>query len=176
MLFVIEGADGTGKSTLARRILEATGGGRYIHANAPTRHPLVEYTEPLIEYRPGGETWVLDRWHLGELVYGPLYRGKAGLSPQQFAAVDEYLSELGAVLILMHEDPKVLAHRLRERGEEPDVGALATESQAFNQVWLRATHLPGFRTRAVEIGRMELVRIIDKGRERERGVAHRPAA
>lgn len=141
MLILLEGGDGTGKTTLARELVDLTGG-QYLHASAPTRHPLVEYTAPLAEYKRGsGQTIVCDRWHVGELVYGPRYRGKCGLTWTQFCAVDEFLYGLGAVLVWMTHDVETQVSRLLERGEAPDWHQLADENEAFCDA-VRETDLP----------------------------------
>lgn len=146
MLVVIEGPDGSGKTTLARRVAEAAGG-EYRHAGPPERHPLVEYTAPLAGYRPGGgQTLVLDRWHLGELVYGPLYRGKCGLTPSQFAAVEDFLLSLGAVLVHCTGRVRVLSRRLAARGEQVDEPRLALEARIWDRVVATETRLPRLRS------------------------------
>ena len=143
MLIVIEGADGTGKSTLANAIAHAAGPVEVIHAGPPARHPLIEYTSPLAGYRPAeGHTVVCDRWHLGELVYGHLYRGGSGLTADQFRGVEDFLLELGAVLVYCTGSSHYLAKQLRERGEAPNEVALGRELARFQEVVMNHSRLP----------------------------------
>ena len=70
MRIIIEGCDKTGKSTLAKQLSE-----RYnlpiIKVNQPkTEDSLIEYLELLKQ----NDNAIFDRLHLGENVYGPLYR------------------------------------------------------------------------------------------------------
>lgn len=141
MIVIIEGPDGSGKTTLAKKVVELTGA-EYIHAKKPVRHPLVEYTAPL----EPGKDYVLDRWHVGEMVYGPIHRGGSGLTQEQFWAVEQYLDDLGAVIVHCTGPTMDLVARLRERGEEPNAGHLRKEAETFNRVvrtsWLPTLHSP----------------------------------
>lgn len=138
MIVIIDGPDGSGKSTLAEKICQLTGA-ELIHASEPQRHPLVEYTYQILP----SEDYVLDRWHLGELVYGPLYRGGSGLSDAQFDAVEEYLDDLGAIVVHCTGPVMELMTRLRQRGEQPHASALRREARAFDDA-MRRTRLPVF--------------------------------
>lgn len=144
MIVIFEGPDGSGKTTLAREVADKTGA-TYIHAQAPERHPLVEYTAPL----DPNEDYVLDRWHWGEMVYGPLFRGESGLTTEQFWAVEQYLDDLGAVVVLCNGPASDLASRIRERGtdeEAPNLTELSRAATAFkrvaDQAWLPVHNSP----------------------------------
>lgn len=126
MLILLEGCDGAGKSTLADRlILSAERIGmphKLLHRGVPERDPFLEYTEDLVDYQPHAkpvELWVLDRWHLGELVYGPIYRGKSLLGGRGRKMIEQLLLEKGASRVLMDAPNDLLEHRAFEsRGEE----------------------------------------------------------
>jgi thymidylate kinase len=142
VIIVIEGPDASGKTTLAKAIAEAIDAA-YVHASAPLRHPLVEYTEPIETLRP--EHIVLDRWHIGEMIYGPKYRGKAGLSRKQFDAVEEFLSERGALLVHCDDRFDELVSRMHGRGEEIHP-TYQQEIRDFRH-WVRESRLPAFTYR-----------------------------
>ncbi|MQB01812.1 MAG: hypothetical protein GEU78_16285, partial [Actinobacteria bacterium] len=114
MLIILEGADKVGKSTLARD-LEPD---KILHATQPTGDWFQEYAEPLEFYRPGaGLDVVCDRWHLGELVYGPLYRDQSLVGDEQLAYLSLFLASRGATIVLADCDEEVHAEVLRR---EPD--------------------------------------------------------
>lgn len=117
MLFIIEGIDGSGKTTLAKRLIRRQSM-RYEHHGQPRAHPLIEYGIELEGYAPGtGEDVVCDRHYLGELVYGPVYRGKTNLTPVMLAYLETYLKAKGAVLVLMDNDLATLRQRHKDTGE-----------------------------------------------------------
>jgi len=133
VLIIIEGVDGSGKSTLAHAI-NRTVGGLVIKRDKPVLPPLIEYTADLANYRPGKRLAVVcDRWHLGERVYGPLYRGGCGLSPMAWAAAEGFLADLGAIGVLCTAPADALARRLIARGESPDLMKLRQEVLAFDR-------------------------------------------
>jgi hypothetical protein len=86
VIFVFEGPDLAGKSSLADE-LEKTflAGGEAVTRmkHGPLKQDaLTEYLMPLQDYDTSS-VWIIDRLHLGELVYGPLMRGTSRLSMAQ---------------------------------------------------------------------------------------------
>jgi len=76
-LYIIEGADGTGKSTLGKAIAEQTKG-HILHASFDKEWNIKEYhdslfkaTLTLLEY----QDVIMDRWATSEEVYAEAYRG-----------------------------------------------------------------------------------------------------
>ena len=126
MLIIVEGTDGTGKTTLIgelRELLEERGGAvEVLHRGPPQEHPLVEYEDALHGYVPGAGQHVLcDRWHLGELVYAPLYRDGSELGGQRGAGrrhVELFLQSRGALLVHLTADEDEVHRRLDVRGED----------------------------------------------------------
>jgi len=118
MLMIIEGVDGVGKTTLAERVRGKIGG-KLLHRGVPEKHPLVEYTEELVGYRPGMHMHVVcDRWHWGELIYGPLYRGETLLGDDGRKEVDAFLNRRGAFVVHMRSDADTIRERWKVRGED----------------------------------------------------------
>lgn len=118
MLIIFEGCDGTGKTTLANKVaeelpLEAT---RLLHRGVPTRSPIEEYTDLEGPYDQSHHV-ICDRWHWGELVYGPLYRDRSELGLAGLREVEDFLRPLGAIVVWLREDPQVIRRRLADRGE-----------------------------------------------------------
>jgi hypothetical protein len=89
MIIILEGPDGSGKSTLAGQ-LQARYGLDYHHEGPPPadKPALDHYVHVLKSFQ--GRRLVIDRFALGERVYGPLHRGVDRLGElgwQQFSQV-----------------------------------------------------------------------------------------
>lgn len=152
-LILLEGADGSGKSTLADAILQRWGTGRVRtwHAGPPGDTPQRDlYERPLFKvgYGPDRDELVIcDRWHTGELVYGPLLRGGSLLSTAQHHYLDDVLTTLGAVQVFVHlGDDRVRRARLQDRGDELvsiDQALRAADGYRRLRPKLRTLHLEG---------------------------------
>lgn len=121
MLIVLEGCDGTGKTTLADLLLEThQGSSEIIHKGPIKRHPLQEYEWDLRGYDRTrlDHLVVCDRWHVGELVYGPLYRGRSTMTGAQQRHIEMFLQSRGAVRMVVDALPATIIRRLRDRGED----------------------------------------------------------
>jgi len=125
MIICLEGVDGSGKSTLATSILEALKTRFpedkiiYKHATQIKSDVFTEYTDPLADYVPGsGVHYVLDRWHIGEEIYGPLYRGKSAFDTISFRWTELYLASKGMRTWLLVQTHEELQRRLAARGED----------------------------------------------------------
>lgn len=98
---IIEGPDCTGKTTLATALMNAGGRCRfdYRHEGPPPRSTtaLRHYAGVLARLN---EPTILDRFHLGELVYGPLVRGSSGLSPYALRLLRRVVNGLGVRIVL----------------------------------------------------------------------------
>lgn len=118
MLVILEGPDGVGKSTLADGLEPDI----LYHAAQPTSFdPYSEYLPPSLLETRSHETVVCDRWHWGEEIYGPLYRGESllgGMLSLERYYIDLALSQLGAVVVLLTAPEALLHERHAARGED----------------------------------------------------------
>lgn len=116
-LVLIEGCDKCGKSTLARELY-----GRYgvpiVKFSQPKGDPFVEYMEFLQKHgqKRRGHA-ILDRFYLGELVYGPIKRGGSAISEEQARAIEDYLKTLNAVGIWASNTEENVVSNFRKDGE-----------------------------------------------------------
>lgn len=120
-VYVLEGADATGKSTFARRM-----GGAYFHNGAPragsTSHSLFdEYLQQIVRAVHTrdvlGISTVIDRSFLGELIYGA-HRGSGPLlSGRQVRRLERYCRRNDVVLLGFTASIEDRKRRHAERGE-----------------------------------------------------------
>lgn len=125
MIICLEGVDGSGKSTLAEALVKELEhrypGERviYKHATQIKSDVFTEYVDPLKDYEPNvGIHYVLDRWHIGEEIYGPLYRGKSAFDTVSFRWTELYLATKGMRTWLLVQTDEELRRRLALRGED----------------------------------------------------------
>jgi hypothetical protein len=128
VIVIFEGPDGAGKSTMIEAV-------KQIHLDEghasesvqiwragpfpPDSDPWREYVFPLTSLYPSRDWLVLiDRWHLGELVYGPIFRGQSRLSLDQRTWIEGYLKTMGAVMIHLTARQEELIRRLDARGDD----------------------------------------------------------
>lgn len=125
MIICLDGVDGAGKSTLANRLTKEIQK-RYpndtvinLHATQIKSDVYTEYATPLMNYIPGsGIHYILDRWHIGENIYGPLYRGKSAFDKVSYRWIELFLASIGMRLWNVTQTLEVLQQRLNTRGED----------------------------------------------------------
>lgn len=129
MLIILEGSDCAGKTSLAHQLSDAAfnqGINTTLMSAGPPEPGLAALDEYELLLRPLREHAVdprhlviLDRWHLGELVYGPLLRGESRLSAVQFEHVERFLDAMGAIRVIVHPaSENVLRARFAKRGDD----------------------------------------------------------
>lgn len=116
MIVILEGSDKVGKSTLGRHLAE-----RYkaelVHFSAPKGDPYKEYMG-FLDHADPEKNYVLDRFHVGELVYGELYRGKSKLSLDQMWYIDLRLMSHQCMLVHCSTDADTVKRKFIEDREE----------------------------------------------------------
>lgn len=118
-IVIIEGIDGSGKSTLANMIEEvAEHKYKVIRTHrGPMKGSVVEeYVAPLFEVA-ADELLIADRWHVGEMIYGPIYRGISYVD-SVLEHIENILNDLGAVKLVMLTPKEIIQDRISSRGED----------------------------------------------------------
>lgn len=121
---ILEGADCTGKGHVAEMFKDM--GFDYYHFGPPTVRGADYAIDCYLTYRLHPGPTVFDRSHLGEQVYGPVYRGGDTLGDAGRALLDAYLKGRDAIVILMKPDPQIARELWKERRDKG--GELFTEA------------------------------------------------
>ena len=95
---ILEGSDCAGKTTLARELVKC--GYTYIHNGPP--EPDEDLAESLLLQlnKAAAGPIVIDRFHIGEIVYGPMLRGKSALADDEWARIDVKIEALGGIVVI----------------------------------------------------------------------------
>jgi len=128
-IYVIEGPDGAGKSTLAKAIKsdiiknDPLAEVAMLHFGAPKTNPFVEYMSALTEWITASQNRprsyiIIDRFHIGERVYGTMLRKNAVMTKAQLLAIDDLLDQLEAVKIFAISSDEVMWDSMTRRGDE----------------------------------------------------------
>jgi predicted ATPase len=130
---VIEGCDGTGKTTLAAA-LNARFGFTVLHSSRPGRVIDQAAWHRSTLARPGRVA--LDRSFVSELVYGPLLSGECRLSAADAARLAFLVADRGGVLVHLTGLPETLAARLLRRdGYAPPVEEISARVNAYRNLF-----------------------------------------
>jgi thymidylate kinase len=134
---VLEGCDGTGKTSLATT-LAAQHGYSVVHSG---RTP--DDVDLLARYRsilaiPG--KIVLDRSFISELVYGPLQYGRSRLTASDAAQMVLLVAARGGVLVHLTGRPESIIVRLRARdGSAPPLERICALTDAYRTAFAALT-------------------------------------
>ncbi len=133
---VLEGPDGGSKTTLART-LQARYGSGYQHAGPPfegaTPASLARYYAAMLtgialgaeptqlpggEFRVVSQPCIIDRWALGETVYGPLFRGRSLIGMSEWRALAGLLDATSTPLVVCLPPRDVCMKNWQDRVEK----------------------------------------------------------
>jgi hypothetical protein len=112
---ILEGPDGSGKTTLARRLCHSLKLAYHHEGPPPTNVPALEhYARLLAEAK---RPTLFDRLHLGELVYGPLLRGASRLSNRDVRLLNRIIRGSGSTMVICGPPLETCLRNIRGRNE-----------------------------------------------------------
>jgi hypothetical protein len=117
MIIILEGPSKCGKTTLANYIREKYGFNVFKFSQ-PKGDAYTEYVNAIKMVNREGGDWVFDRFHIGEQVFGPIYRGKSSMNSAQIKEIEIDLLELNTCIIYCFDDEKNIKKRFKECKEE----------------------------------------------------------
>jgi hypothetical protein len=136
MITIIEGADGTGKTTFAMKLAQRHNA-KYLHADKPKESIWYkEYINPITS-----DNMVLDRWHLGEIVWPHIFGRESLFNDETFDYCNWELAKMGAQLILLVRPEDAIADELLSRGEESHMEAVMLSRSLFIQAFNKVKYL-----------------------------------
>lgn len=114
-MIILEGADGTGKTTLAHSLAQKMSDIRgvpvhecYAHMSRPPED--FDHVRGYMNVTPR----VQDRFHLGAVVYGAILGGGTYPSAERMRLVQNYLRWQGCLVVILYAERDVLRRRLRD--------------------------------------------------------------
>lgn len=140
MIIGIDGLDRIGKSSLCSHLRDGHGFG-YMHFGRPegttdreraffqkgSFDRMFKFVEALENQQDTNV--VMDRTHLGELVYGPMYRGSSGVDLSYIHDMEAMHGKSFVLILLVHTKLEVL--RSRDDGLGFDISKLDREQELF---------------------------------------------
>lgn len=148
MLYIIEGPDGSGKTTMANSIASAYGAQIIHNSNPKTEEEGAAMFSMYLRTILGldvNKSYVFDRCWYSEMVYGPILRGRSQISIDQMDMLEEALRTQGIQTEIIHcnDDIALLWKRCKERGETfiKDIVTLSFISEGFTELLDNQKHL-----------------------------------
>lgn len=129
MIIIIEGPDGSGKTTLAEKLSRQTGY-PIVHKEQPKSEEerLLMMGDYLQTIR-SGKNMIFDRCWYSEMAYGPVMRDGSAISYPDMYDLEEQLTKCGAIIIYATGPKAALWQRCQRRGED-----YVTSRDDFNAV------------------------------------------
>lgn len=111
---ILIGSDGSGKSTLARGLSDTLG--YPVEHHGPVKNHEEGYNEYFNCIRDTDYSVIKDRFHEGEAIFAPLYRG---YEANYFPELEQELKyKFNPLLVLVHAPYDKVVDRIFERGED----------------------------------------------------------
>jgi len=118
MIFIVEGSDKTGKTTLANKLAEKHSM-KVIHLDAPrSQEEFDNMFNMYVQLYTDTNDVVFDRSFYSDLVYGPIYRGGPAITQEQRVTLENLLISKGVVVIHCTDTVEAVWERCVDEGDE----------------------------------------------------------
>ena len=159
MRIILEGCDGTGKTTLAKILAEKYG----LDVCHCTQHDAKDYSFYRQTVRKDNVVW--DRHTLGELIYPKIFNRKQEIGPEEARLVMHYARKEGTKIFVLTCDHDVIMERLKKRNPPEDNRILDNISKIDDSFKFYAGH---FFVPVIDTSKMTLQEIFDLVEEKEK--------
>lgn len=119
MIVILEGCDGTGKTTLAEFLCRLIPDSIIIHCTRETPNTLEWFYDIISSAKVANKTLILDRGMYGQFVYQE--KSERNLSYEDLENLESYLKSIDARVIWVDANKKDIEARLSARSEELSV-------------------------------------------------------
>ena len=129
MIIILEGPDGSGKTTLAEQIHKQTGY-QLLHRTQPkSEEDKQRMMDEYIQVLKSGKNVIMDRCWYSEMVYGPIMRDASVITYPQMYSLERLAAKYGAIIIYCTAAPATLWKRCIRRGED-----YITDRETFDKI------------------------------------------
>ena len=118
MIIILEGPDGSGKTTLAQQLSRQTGYAIEHRSKPETPEEKARMIGEYLQLAKSSRNVILDRCWYSEMVYGKVMRDQAYIDYPQMYELERMLAKGGAIIIYCTGPKAALWMRATRRGED----------------------------------------------------------
>lgn len=131
MIIILEGPDGSGKTTLANKLHQQTGY-QLLHRTQPkNEEDKKRMMDEYIQVLKAGKNVIMDRSWYSEMVYGPVMRDASVITYPQMYELEKLATKYGAIVIHCTAPEATLWKRCLRRGED-----YITKRETFHELFV----------------------------------------
>lgn len=139
LVIIIEGCNKSGKTTLVNYIKEWFPEKLFevIKCSQPKNGDAFNEYRNILEWikKNPNKNYIIDRFHFGSFVYGPIYRGENDFSLDKFVEIELMIEELNYLFILAIANKSFIKKKFIEEKEEfAKIELIDEEIKFFNDI------------------------------------------